>query len=384
MGEVLIGTSGWSYKDWVGIFYETEENMLEQYWNIFTTTEINSTFYEYPSPSFINFLAYRSPRNMIYSAKVHQDITHKKMLKTHLAVDRDLNKFLGLISPLKETNKLGVLLLQLPPQPPKKLPTFEDFLNLLPTDYNWAVEFRHQDWLSEKYFNLLERYNIGFVIVDEPLLPPILKVTSSFAYIRWHGHGKRPWYYYLYSVDELEAWVPKVKQLAKESQILYGYFNNHFNGYAVINALQLLKLLGIANEKQLNKLSEIEAYLKKPRLIEKLPKKYRTAKLSDIEILLLKLTEPKRFERGRAIPSNEVSILHATDSDIEGRVREYKIHIDLENKQIYHDCDDWKKRVAEKRFCKHMVKFFLSLPPDLAEKVLSDIVRNYDIWTFKA
>ncbi|MGQ4832934.1 MAG: DUF72 domain-containing protein [Candidatus Asgardarchaeia archaeon] len=384
MGQILIGTSGWSYKDWVGIFYSSEDNMLEQYWRIFNTTEINSTFYEYPSSGFIKFIAYRSPRGMIYSVKVHQDITHKKMLKTHLAVDRDLKKFLNLVSPLKETNKLGVLLLQLPPKSPKQIPTFEEFLNLLPNEYKWAVEFRHDDWLSDKYFNLLEKYNVGYVIVDEPLLPTILKVTSSFAYIRWHGHGKRPWYYYLYSVDELKNWIPRVKQLEKECDILYGYFNNHFNGYAVINALQMLKLLGIANKKQLEKLSEIEEYLKRPKLIERIPKKYKTAHLSNVELLLLKLTEPRRFERGKEIPNHEVSILSATEDHIEGKIKTYEVHIDLKNKQIYHNCDDWKKRVSEKRFCKHMVKFFLSLPPDLAEKVLMDIVKNYDDWSFRA
>ena len=358
--------------------------MLEQYWNVFKTTEINSTFYEYPSSSFIQYIARRSPKDMIFSAKVHKDITHKKMLKTNLAVDRELNKYLELMKPLIESNKLGVLLIQLPPYPPKKFPTIEEFLNLLPTNLKWAIEFRHENWLSEEYFKLLEKYNVGYVIVDEPLLPPVLRITTNFAYIRWHGHGKQPWYYYLYSEDELKNWIPKLRELEKQADIIYGYFNNHFNGYAVINALQMLRLLGIANSKQLEKLTVIEEKLKRPTLIKKLPKEYRNKALTPVERFLLMLTEPKRFERGKKIDSKEVLILRADKEIIEGRIKNYFFKIDLNLREMYHNCDDWLKQVSKKRFCKHMVKVFLSLPPDISEKVLSDIVKNYEEWKFKA
>jgi len=78
----------------------------------------------------------------------------------------------------------------------------------------------------------LKDYQIAYTNVDEPLLPPEIHLTADFAYFRWHGHGQEIWFDYLYSKEELEPWVPKVEQAAASLKKVYGYFNNHYHGYA--------------------------------------------------------------------------------------------------------------------------------------------------------
>ena len=105
-------------------------------------------------------------------------------------------------------------------------------------------------WLRQDTWDLLREYNVANTIVDEPLLPPDLVVTADFSYIRWHGQGTRPWYNYRYTDKELEAWVPRVKEVAAKTKKVYGYHNNHPFGHAVESSLKESELLGIASEEQ--------------------------------------------------------------------------------------------------------------------------------------
>jgi uncharacterized protein YecE (DUF72 family) len=95
----------------------------------------------------------------------------------------------------------------------------------------------------------LKAYNVAFTIVDEPLLPSEVHLTTDFAYFRWHGHGENL-VDYKYSNEELEAWVPKVQEATKKVKRIYGYFNNHYHGYAPENCLQLIEKLGLLSEEQ--------------------------------------------------------------------------------------------------------------------------------------
>ncbi len=383
--RLYVGTSGWDYEDWIGPFYSSEKHLFFQYSEVFNTVEINSTFYSYPSANFIKGLARVAPLGFKFSAKIPREITHKKKLNPSLGIENDLKRFLEIMHPLKASGKLGAFLVQLPPLARKDLHHFEDFLNILPTEkYRFAVEFRHESWLCEQIYSLLEKYNVAFTIVDEPLLPPVIKVTAGFAYIRWHGRGKRPWYYYMYSIKELEEWKPRVKKVMEETGIVFGYFNNHFRGYAPANALQMLNLLGIINRNQRRKLKEIEYYFNRriAELIKEKARKIQPEKVS-LEDLLLLFLDKKRLERGREIPDSQVKILEASDSLIKARVKNYTIIIDFKNKTILHDCADWEKRCTSMQFCKHMAKLFLTIPGKLARETLAKIAGELDEWEFK-
>ena len=146
--------------------------------------------------------------------------------------------------PLKDAEKLGPLLIQLPPSFKHDIPLLEEFFTTLPQDFSFACEFRHPSWLRDDTWRIMEKYGVASVIVDEPLLPPEAKVTADFAFIRWHGRGKRPWYNYRYSLDELKPWVKKVEEVENQVKTVYGFFNNHFHGFAVANSLQMLRLMG--------------------------------------------------------------------------------------------------------------------------------------------
>jgi len=384
MAKIFIGTSGWSYDDWVGPFYDSKDNMFSQYMSIFNTVEINSTFYEYPSPSLIMGLARIAPMGFKYSAKMPRLITHKKKFNPERDVGEDIDRFLKLMDILKKFDKLGVILIQLPPISKDKTPWFKDFIEILPSKkYRFAVEFRDMSWLDNKTWKILSDKNIAYCIVDEPLLPPEIIVTSDFSYIRWHGHGRRPWYYYEYSEEELREWVPRIKELSENVKEIYGYFNNHFRGYAPKNALQMLKLLGKTHFGHEYTLKKIEEYFTKKSIEETKEKAEKILSERDIRKLLEVFAGSRRLERAIDMPNEMVRIDEIDDKHIVAKVKDYIIEINMKEKYIMHNCDDWHKRVKEKKFCKHVCKLFLMLPEELSLKILGDIVKNIDEWKFK-
>ncbi|MBD3160053.1 MAG: DUF72 domain-containing protein [Candidatus Lokiarchaeota archaeon] len=254
-----IGTSGWSYKDdWKGIFYHSGSALLRQYLSYFDTAEINSTFYALPKPSFIRYLADAIPESKFFTAKLPRDVTHDHRLRLNGAAGEVLQRFFKLMKPLG--NKLQALLIQLPPWKKSSMGNLEAFLSALDESYRYAIEFRHRSWLEKKTWSLLEDYNIANVVVDEPKLPIDLRTTTDFTYIRWHGHGQNPWYDYLYSVEELKDWVPRLHNLQEKVDSVLGYFNNHFAGNAPLNAFQMLRILGRITERQEMKLERMLQY----------------------------------------------------------------------------------------------------------------------------
>lgn len=261
--KVSIGTSGWSYKEWEGIFYpDSKTSKLKYYSSIFPTAEVDSTYYASPSRGLVFGWARNTPQDFEFSLKLPKTITHDKKLKLSEGAEIDLKDFLDLLGPLKETNKLGPLLIQLPPSfSQNDKDDLKNFLDILPRkEYKFAIEFRNKSWLDdEELFPMLSKYKIANVIVDEPLMPVNLDASSDqFAFVRWHGHGKRPWYNYLYSEEELDPWVDRVKKIESKVKKVYGYFNNHFHGNAVENGLEFSKKIGIATKVQEEKLDNIK------------------------------------------------------------------------------------------------------------------------------
>ena len=253
MTELHIGTSGWSYNEWAGVFYPTSsENKLSYYSKVYDTAEVDSTFYAFPSKGLVLGWARYTPDAFVFSAKLPQLLTHEKRLELAKGVEADLIRFLGLLKPLIASGKLGPILIQLPPSYlyHSDYEKLKGFLSRAPEDVNFAVEFRHPSWLREDVWSFLRSRNVANVIVDEPLLPPDTITTADFAFIRWHGHGARPWYNYRYSEKELDVWVPKVKDVAARVKKTFGYFNNHFRGFAVENSLRMMEKVGVSTPRQ--------------------------------------------------------------------------------------------------------------------------------------
>jgi uncharacterized protein YecE (DUF72 family) len=251
LGNVLLGTSGWSYKEWEGNFYqEKEKRKLRAYSSVFKTVEIDSTFYRYPSKGAVMGWLKYSPGDFVFSAKLPKLITHDKKLGLKGEVKADLDSFLDLMRPLQLGGKLACLLIQLPPKYDFNLENLEAFFGLLDPVFRYAVEFRNLSWMRPETWDLLKKHEVAYVNVDEPLLPSEVHLTSDFAYFRWHGHGEKIWFDYRYGKEELEPWVPKIEETSRKVKKIIGYFNNHFHGYAPENCLYLIERLGLTSEAQ--------------------------------------------------------------------------------------------------------------------------------------
>jgi uncharacterized protein YecE (DUF72 family) len=249
-----IGTSGWSYKEWEKVFYPAgEKAKLPFYTKHFDTVEIDSTFYAYPSSGMVSSWARNSPAGFVFSAKLPKLITHEKKLDVGKGTEGDLVKFLSVMRPLILQKKLGPLLIQLPPSFSfdEDFDRLEGFLKVLPHHVRFAIEFRDRSWLRPDTWDLLRRYKVANTIVDEPLLPPDVVVTTDFSFVRWHGQGSQPWYNYRYKEKELEPWKARLEEVMAGAKDTYGYFNNHFRGNAIENALQMGKIMGQEDKEQL-------------------------------------------------------------------------------------------------------------------------------------
>lgn len=183
-------------------------------------------------------------------------------------------EFLEKISPLRTANKLGAILFQLPPSfTVRDFKNIEQFLDRLSTNesYDYAIEFRHPSWGTEGPWEMLRHCNIAAVMTDSPQKENLqflsdTIVTSDHSFIRFHGRNTKGhyWYNYLYSEEELKPWVAKVQQIRKQTKTLRIYFNNHYGGKAVYNAMQFKGMNGItlsADERK--QLESAKTYLHK-------------------------------------------------------------------------------------------------------------------------
>jgi uncharacterized protein YecE (DUF72 family) len=260
--SIRIGCSGWSYSDppekggWSKIFYpDTKTKKLQYYSQFFNTAEMDATFYEkfykYMTKGTFIAMTRGTPQNFEFSVKVPETVTHGKRLDIGKGAITDLEEFLDKISPLKTSNKLGAVLIQLPPSfTVKEFTNTEEFLDRLPRGYDYALEFRHSSWQTEGPWELLRHYNIASVMTDSPtqdklqFLSEVTVTSSNHAFIRWHGRNAKHRYNYLYSKEELTPWINKVKEVSTETSVVRGYFNNHYGAKAVINALEFSEMLG--------------------------------------------------------------------------------------------------------------------------------------------
>ncbi len=385
-GRVLLGTSGWSYQEWVGVFYPTSsESKLRYYTRVFPTAEIDSTFYAFPQEGTVRGWDRYSPKDFLFNAKIPQTVTHEKLAELGSAVEGELERFAQLMQPLNNSGKLGCLLIQLPPKYSYDPDHLESFLSILPHGYRYAIEFRHRTWMQPATWRVLSKYNVANTIVDEPLLPPEVHVTADFAYLRWHGRGQRPWYDYHYSEEELEKWVPKVREVQASVKTLYGYFNNHFHGYAVENCLRIMQMLNGLSSEQEEILGRAQAHLGKETakgfgLGRWLQEEDSRGKLID---QLTSLMGESRLARALTIPDDDLRVGLASKVRVEAQVRAYTLVMDKASKTIMHDCGDWERAAETRQLCKHIGKVLLSIPEDLALDWAEEVQSDIEKWRFE-
>jgi len=268
---IRFGCAGWSYKEWIGPLYDPDKSMLQQYSSIFDTVEIDSSFYKFPERGTILGMTRYTPRGYVFSAKMNKRFTHELRLKLGEDAQTELDSFCELFDAPLSQDKLACMLVQLPPSLRRNDGLLEGFLASLPRRYKYAVEFRHPSWLESNTWTTLTRYNVAYCVVDEPLLPPEVHNTSDLGYIRWHGRGQGLWYDYRYTSSQLTDWLPRVREVRTNTKQTIGIFNNHFHGYAPENCIQMMEMLGLADEKHEATLKRIQDHIdgKAPSAAEK-------------------------------------------------------------------------------------------------------------------
>lgn len=259
---ILSGTCGWSYEEWVGAFYPNNRvAKLPFYSRIFDSVEVDSSFYRAPSRSMVAGWIRATGPDFKFSLKIPKTVTHDKRLEE---TEKEFLDFVDLVEPIARAGKLGCLLAQLPPNFTfKEKDKLESFLNLLPRDIHFAVEFRDESWNREETWDLLKKYDAANTVTDSPiefLARPIVTATTH-SYVRWHGRGKALWYDYTYSEQELRPWLAKLEDMEEKVPVVYAYFNNHTGAPA--NLLQLLDMRGEMTDAQKKAKTRAERHKRK-------------------------------------------------------------------------------------------------------------------------
>jgi uncharacterized protein YecE (DUF72 family) len=260
--RILIGPAGWSYPDWFGYVYPTarpkdfhEATYLSEF---FDTIEINTSFYHPLRPEHAATWLERVAANptFLFTAKLWQKFTHEPSATTD-----DEKAVRAGFDILQKAGRLGAVLLQFPFSFHSTKETISYLAALLNrfADYPLAVELRHASWQSSETHSVLRQHHAAFCNIDQPVigrsLEPSAESTSSVGYVRLHGRRYDTWftddpaspaherYNYLYSAEELDPWVSRIRNIAKHSPNTFVVTNNHFQGKAVVNALQLISIL---------------------------------------------------------------------------------------------------------------------------------------------
>jgi uncharacterized protein YecE (DUF72 family) len=240
VGEIRIGCSGWSYRDWRGVLYPPglpAREWLPRYAEVFDTVEVNSTFYRLVREETVETWAAATPPDFLFCVKASRYLTHMRRLAD---MDRGLRRFETPLRPLGD--KRGPTLWQLPERAQRDDAQLATWLDALPEGRH-ALEVRHQSWMDPEVLELLRWHGVALVIGDHPARRwQPLELTTDWTLVRMHygARGRRG----NYSETELDEWADRVAVLAEEADVLV-YFNNDWEGFAVRNALGLARRLGV-------------------------------------------------------------------------------------------------------------------------------------------
>jgi uncharacterized protein YecE (DUF72 family) len=271
--DVRIGTAGWSYKDWDGIFYPSgmqrrKQHPLEYLARFFDTTEINTSFYGPLKPELAKLWCRKVEavnKNFLFTAKLYRAFTHSPMSlmePTSAAsirpTDEDEIRTREGLDAIANEGRLGALLIQFPVSFKNTSLNREYLERLLRQfiEYPRVVEVRHSSWNDAATLASFTQENVGFCNIDQPVigrsLAPTEHVTGTIGYVRLHGRNYEQWfdsdnrndrYNYLYGAQELSGWKERIQNVAERAQTTYVIANNHFESKAGVNALELKAMI---------------------------------------------------------------------------------------------------------------------------------------------
>jgi uncharacterized protein YecE (DUF72 family) len=248
--EWRVGTMGFSYADWAGVFYPPgmkAGEYLAHYAKYFDTVELDTTFHATPPRERFERWADMTPAHFRFAAKAPRAVTHD------VSPDKAMSpmlEFLNSARALKE--KLGVVLLQYPPHfEADQFENLRKFLRELPADVRFAVELRNRTWGAPATLDLLRETGCCLVAAEYLSRPSRIHLTTDFLYIRWIGQHER------FSVlnreqldvsDSLNWWKQQIAALETSVTTTFGFFNNDFSGYSVATCNRFKSLIGLPHE----------------------------------------------------------------------------------------------------------------------------------------
>ena len=235
---LLIGTSGWQYRDWRGTFYPdalAQARWLEHYARHFATVEVNNAFYRLPEASTFRSWAERTPADFVVAVKASRYLTHVRRLRE---AREPVHRFVERAGHLG--TKLGPVLLQLPPTLRRDPGALAETLSLFPPGWRVAVELRHDSWFVDETFELLAGAGAAFCLADSPKRRTPVERTAPWGYVRFHEGRASP--HPCYGERALDTWARTLARLYGPDDDVYAFFNNDPRGCAVRDA----RLLGRA------------------------------------------------------------------------------------------------------------------------------------------
>jgi uncharacterized protein YecE (DUF72 family) len=298
MGAVHIGTCAWTEKTMVDLWYPkgvtSPEQRLRYYASKFDTVEVDSPFYALPSRDYAEKWVARTPPDFTFNVKAYGMMTGHEVEERSLApelreydfevsdrgrvrhpnrdmVDASFDLFVQAIEPLKDAGKMGGVLMQFPPyftatthEHERRNLDFIEYAKGKLAGHRMLVEFRHPSWMAGENAGRTLRWladrDLAYVSVDSPqfpdrsTMPATAALTSAWAYVRLHGRNAGTWrartetsadrFDYLYSTDELLEWEPKIRELARDADQTFVFFNNNKYDYAQRNAAEIQTILG--------------------------------------------------------------------------------------------------------------------------------------------
>jgi uncharacterized protein YecE (DUF72 family) len=242
MARFWVGTSGWNYKHWIGLFYPPDlppSRWFALYSAHFSTVEINYTHYQEPKDKTYDNWREGAPDGFRFAVKAHRFLTHRKRL---LDPEDPLSRVIKGARRLED--HLGPILYQLPPKFPRteeRAERLEAFLDLLPGDLMHVIEFRDRSWWGNDTIRQLRRHGVAFCAHDMGGADVPLVASASFAYVRFHGGEQK--YAGNYPDELLERWAGRLREIGGEVESVWAYFNNDIGGHAIHNAKTLARLL---------------------------------------------------------------------------------------------------------------------------------------------
>ena len=245
--EFRIGCSGWSYKDWSGIFYPKglqAKDYLKFYSNVFNCVEIDSSFYRIPNQFMVNQWKANTPDGFLFSPKLPKKITHENKLK---GSESTLLYFYSVMSKLG--GKLGPIAVQLPPSVKLSahLETMKKFLDQLSPDFKHAIEFRHKSWFTPEVYDLLKSKNVAMVWSLNQYVETPPEVTADFVYLRMVGDREITEFSGIQKdrSEEMKRWASAIQSKSDDFEQGFIFFNNHFAGFSPESANEFRRLLGL-------------------------------------------------------------------------------------------------------------------------------------------